>query len=406
MLTSPKATVLLLFIHGFRGHDHHTFLDFPTRMMTIFTNANINLDVESIVYPQYDTRGDFNAAVTAFADWTRKQVKSREEFNKRVYGRKKEGGDEKANIDEKATEDRIPPVYVCFLGHSMGGLVAADTALLLNAMPQKSPVIGILAFDTPYYGLNHTIFTQAAYDRATGLAQKATGAYSLVSAYLPAAAAWSALSPSGVEPTGDKKESGEKKRDMQAPVAAASNGFNPSSLWSATSSKTSEKEKTVATKDSSSSSKWGWGTIALGVGAAVVATGAAVVVNRHINKGMEYVTSHIQFVGILWNNAQLRQRVMSTLELPIGFHCFYTQVQIPASSSNNWRSTSRTFVELTAIPTDIRSKHFSTRECSGHDEIEAHMEIFNPSKNYDYYRMGDDAFNRVKTMVEDALKRE
>ncbi|KAF9999163.1 hypothetical protein BGZ79_007210 [Entomortierella chlamydospora] len=335
-------------------------------------------------------------AVKAFAEWTQQQVKAREEFNKRVYGSKKEEG------DEKVTEDKIPPVYVVFLGHSMGGLVAADTALLLNDLPQKSPVIGILAFDTPYYGLNHTIFTQAAYERATGFAQKATGAYSLVSAYVPAAAAWNTLSPSGVETSGDK----EKNRDMQTPAPAASSGFSPSSLWSATSSKSVEKEKVVATKSSSSSSKWGWGTIALGVGAAVVATGAAVVVNRHLNKGMEYVTSHLQFVGILWNNAQLRRRVANTLELPIGFHCFYTQVQIPTSSSNNWKSTSRTFVELTSIPDDIRSKHFSIRECSGQDEIEAHMEMFNPGKNFDYYQMGDDSLNRVKTMVEETLKRE
>jgi hypothetical protein len=62
MLAPPKATLLLLFVHGFKGHDIHTFLDFPTRIMTIFTNAKANLDVESIVYPQYDTRGDFNAS--------------------------------------------------------------------------------------------------------------------------------------------------------------------------------------------------------------------------------------------------------------------------------------------------------------------------------------------------------
>lgn len=60
MPTLPKATLLLLFVHGFKGHDLHTFLDFPTRIMTILTNTKLDLDVESIVYPQYDTRGDFN----------------------------------------------------------------------------------------------------------------------------------------------------------------------------------------------------------------------------------------------------------------------------------------------------------------------------------------------------------
>jgi len=152
-------------------------------------------------------------------------------------------------------------------------------------LPGKSPVIGILAFDTPYFGLNHTIFTQAAYERVSGIAQKATGAYSLMSAYLPAAgAAWSALSPPSTTNSGEQSRSG--------------------------SSTSSEKEKEALAKGASpapSSSKWGWGSIALGVGAVVAATGAAVMVSNRTG-GMEYVTSHIQFVGILWNSAQLKQR--------------------------------------------------------------------------------------------------
>jgi len=96
----------------------------------------------------------------------------------------------------------------------------------------------------------------------------------------------------------------------------------------------------------------------------------------------------------------------SLLRLPMGFHCFYTQVQIPANASNNFRSTSRTFIELSSIPADDNTKTrtlFSPRECSGQDEIEAHMEMFNPSKNFDYYRMGEETVNRVKEMVEGAL---
>ncbi|KAF9959959.1 hypothetical protein BGZ72_008288 [Mortierella alpina] len=398
MLPPPRATVLLLFVHGFKGHDHHTFLDFPTRVMTIFTNAKLNLDVESVVYPQYDTRGDFNSAVKSFAEWTQAQVKSREEFNIRAYGRQQTHS---AETTDNGIKEKIPPVYVCFLGHSMGGLVAADAALLLNTYTQKSPVIGILAFDTPYFGLNSSIFTQAAYERVTGFAQKASGAYSLVSTYLPAAAAWNALTPSAAATSDDNKKRSGNSRDQTPP---ATSGFNPSSLWSATSAKV-EKEKTVSSTSSTSSSKWGWGSIALGVGAAVAATGAAIVVNKHMNTGMEYVTSHIQFVGILWNSAQLKQRVSDVLRLPMGFHCFYTQVQIPAGSSNNWKSSTRTFVELSSATKEMQS-YFSARQCSGQDEIEAHMEMFNPAKNFDYYPMGEETVKRVKNMVEDALNQD
>ncbi|KAG0377259.1 hypothetical protein BGX24_006440 [Mortierella sp. AD032] len=348
--------------------------------MTIFTNAKANLDVESI------------AAVKTFAEWTQEQVKSRQEFNQKVYKGLEEGGQ---------TSGKVPPVYVCFLGHSMGGLIAADAALYLERLPLKSPVVGILAFDTPYYGLNHTIFTQAAYERVAGIAQKASGVYTLASAaYLPAAAAWSAFSgpptgaAGGAGATASGLDTNQRSRDSQ--------DSRPSSAHRSAISKAEKEQKPANSK---ASSGWGWGSIALGIGAAVAATGAAVVINRHMNSGMEYVNSHIQFVGILWNSLQLKQRVDNVLSLPIGFHCFYTRVRIPASSSNSWKSTSRTFIELTSI-SDVTEPFFSARECSGQDEIEAHMEMFNPSKNFDYYPMGEETVKRVRVMVDQALQRE
>jgi len=188
-------------------------------------------------------------------------------------------------------------------------ILAADAALYLNKLPLKSPVIGILAFDTPYYGLNHTIFTEAAYERVSGLAQKASGVYSLASAaYLPAAAAWSSLSGlntgtgarAGAGNTNSQRSQDQTSSTRSAP---ASGGFSPSSLLSPRAAKRDKNEQKPA-----SAGGWGWGSIALGIGAAVAATGAAIVVNKHMNTGMEYVTSHIQFVGILWNNNQLQRR--------------------------------------------------------------------------------------------------
>ncbi|KAF9970401.1 hypothetical protein BGZ65_011155, partial [Modicella reniformis] len=289
MSTLPKATLLLLFVHGFKGHDVHTFLDFPKKIMTIMTNAMTNLNIESII------------AVKTFADWSQKQVKDRREFNRRAYNK----------------NERIPPVYACFIGHSMGGLVAADAALLLSALPEKSPVIGILAFDTPYFGLNNKIFTEAAYQRVAGVAQKAVDSYSQF--YVPAAAAWGAISSartaltssstSTVPLSNDRKKQGEEQpRGGKKPPA--STGFSPSSLRSATSSSQTTTTRTTtktATTTPSSGSKWGWGSIALGVGAAVVAAGAAYVASGHLNNGMEYVNSHMQFVGILWDNDKLKK---------------------------------------------------------------------------------------------------
>lgn len=190
--------------------------------------------------------------------------------------------------------------------HFLGTILAGDTALYLEKLPQKSPVIGILAFDTPYYGLNHSIFTQAAYERAAGLAQKASGAYSLVSAaYLPAAAAWSSMSGSNAGAAATGKDSNTRSRDQSSSAAPVPGGFSAASLFSSATTKT---EKTGKKEQKPAGGGWGWGSIALGIGAAVVATGAAVAINKHMNDGMQYVTSHIQFVGILWNSLQLKQR--------------------------------------------------------------------------------------------------
>lgn len=96
-------------------------------------------------------------------------------------------------------------------------------------------------------------------------------------------------------------DSNARSRD-QSSSATVPGGFSAASLFSSAAVKTEKKEQKPA------SGGWGWGSIALGIGAAVAATGAAVVINKHMNDGMQYVTSHIQFVGILWNSLQLKQR--------------------------------------------------------------------------------------------------
>ncbi|KAG0239202.1 hypothetical protein BGX31_002977 [Mortierella sp. GBA43] len=330
-------------------------------------------------------------AVQKFTEWTLQQVRSREEFNLRAYG----------------SEDTVPPVYVCFIGHSMGGLVAADSALSLNAQPQKSPVIGILAFDTPYYGLNNKVFTEAAYQRAVGVAQKAADAYPYF--YVPASLAYGALTaataPSAAAAAAATSNNKRAIEDQQQPKEQQQSLWSVASTLMANNKKTGSTSTSTTSKSSTSESKWGWGSIALGVGAAVVAAGTAYAVSTHVTRGMEYVNSHFQFLGILWDNDKLKQRVESVLGLPLGFHCFYTRVQVPAGVSNSWKPASRTFVELSTVSEETQG-YFSPRDCSGQDEIEAHMEMFNPEKNFDYYNMGEESVRRIGTMLQDALKRE
>ncbi|KAG0225098.1 hypothetical protein BGW42_004638 [Actinomortierella wolfii] len=415
MVRSAKATLLLLFVHGFKGHDHHTFLDFPNRIRTILTNANLQLDVEAIAYPQYDTRGDFDVAVKNFVEWVKMTVKDHRDFNAKQHARELAEG---INTDPNS---KPTPVYVCLLGHSMGGLVAADAALYFQAQPEESPIIGLLAYDTPYFGLNHTIFTEAAYQRVNSFAKEASGVYTAVSSILPSAAAagaslWSAKS---MAETPTAAAAAEVQGDNQN--RSSSTGTTPSTSRSSTGSTTSswmssllsttttnkntnvkKQEPAAVSSSTNGSSGWGWGSVAVGVGALVAATTVAVVANKHLQNGMSWVTSHIQFVGTLWDNNKLAMRMANVLLLPLSFHCFYTQVKIPASASNGFRSEYRTFIELTAIPEKIRP-YFSPRNCSGQDEIEAHTEMFNPSKNIDYYQMGEDTVKALRVMVDKVL---
>ncbi|KAI8873286.1 hypothetical protein GQ42DRAFT_118128, partial [Ramicandelaber brevisporus] len=48
--------LLLVWVHGFKGSEM-TFEDFPERLQMILTNTLPGADVESIVYPRFETRG-------------------------------------------------------------------------------------------------------------------------------------------------------------------------------------------------------------------------------------------------------------------------------------------------------------------------------------------------------------
>ncbi|CAG8584663.1 8569_t:CDS:2 [Ambispora leptoticha] len=90
-----------------------------------------------IVYNKYKTCGHFGQAVNDFCEWLDKKVKDEEE--------------------PKVIDGKNVSVWICLFGHSMGGLVAADAILKYRELGAKiSPkIVGLLAYDTPYYGLNY-----------------------------------------------------------------------------------------------------------------------------------------------------------------------------------------------------------------------------------------------------------
>ncbi|CAG8444622.1 3438_t:CDS:2 [Ambispora leptoticha] len=272
--------LLLVFIHGFKG-DEQTFKDFP-EWLAVTMNNQPNLITEPIVFKQYETRGQLGQAVDNFCAWLDDEVKSHEEA--------------KIPIDGKNVS---VPVWVCLLGHSMGGLVAADAILKYRELgAKKSPkIIGLLAYDTPYYGL-----------------------------------------------------------------AFEMGGFG-------------------ALK---------WTAAALAVGAVGAMT------YKHKDKlgvGMDWVSDHLKFVGVLVKRDELKKRLDTLIQDPkLIFHCFYTL--IPAK---NYGDRTKTFISL---PPEHMRQYFSPYECEVSDEIEAHVSMFDPKTNHNYYILAQNTTSQLLKMLE------
>ncbi|EXX65928.1 hypothetical protein RirG_128610 [Rhizophagus irregularis DAOM 197198w] len=303
--------LLLIFIHGFKGDDH-TFKDFPVRLQYALTETIQSVEAEPLIYPRYETRGDLKKAVEMFCLWLEGGV---EEKEKQISG----NGD----------------VWVCLVGHSMGGILAAEAILKYKNQTETRPpkIIGLLAFDTPYFGVDNNVFTKAALARANKVKQSVTGSYTFLSS------------------------------------AASAGGFFSSS-------KTNTKAvETVENPPTSPSSGWGkWGLAAVAGFAGVAAAGAAAYYNKDlVNQGTDYLGSHFEFVGVLFNPTELVERVNNLIKLDnCLFHCYYTEIP-PAGQ---YKET-RTFIKLP--PSDVKT-YFSALTSMNEDEIEAHISIFNPNQ--------------------------
>lgn len=132
-MTTP-TTVHIIYIHGFQGNDT-TFRRFPTDLqiyLTTFLDAqHTRFKTRSSLYPTYKSTKPIAHATQNFLEWLSLQ----------------------------------PPSPVILLGHSMGGLLAADAATSPSQKSSKCkhPIIGMIAFDTPYLGMHpHVVISGIA----------------------------------------------------------------------------------------------------------------------------------------------------------------------------------------------------------------------------------------------------
>lgn len=115
--TDGKRTLLLVYIHGFMGNET-SFQSFPAHVHNLVT---VKLEgshvVHTKIYPKYKSRKAIEFARDAFSEWL--------------------------------SPHEGPDTDVVLLGHSMGGLLSAEVALLGGHR-----ILGTINFDTPFLGMH------------------------------------------------------------------------------------------------------------------------------------------------------------------------------------------------------------------------------------------------------------
>ncbi|OHE98742.1 hypothetical protein CORC01_06008 [Colletotrichum orchidophilum] len=367
-----KKTLLLVFIHGFKGGDD-TFGDkegFTAQLRADLAAALPKINVNVLVYPKYETRGDLGDCVSRFRDWLLEKVIDLEVAN----------GTSSPTVD--------PSVRVVLAGHSMGGIVAAETVIgLTSEKPIYSedgvekaadsstatfnslmfPYIqGVIAFDTPYLGISPGV-----------VAHGAEGHYNTANA------AMTQLSGLGTALWGAKQAASPSPSRNKAPVAALPSPPANSS------------------QQGGGGGGWGWGKIAMvaGSAAAVAASAGAAYYNReHITQGLTWATSHLEFVGCLAKGAELQKRVQYMVklnaELDVGFANLYTRLGKAAGSKEvsvvgTVLGGDRTFCNLPKRDNGGIWKQAVNDVAT--EETQAHMNMFEPKMNPGYEKLKEDA---------------
>ena len=329
-----------------------------------------------------------------------------------------------------------PSVRVILIGHSMGGIVAADTFLAIasetpipysatsspypsstgttnssttsasvppnrNTRDPSPPHVfmfpyiqGVLAFDTPYLGISPGVVAHGAESQY----QAASSAYSTLT---------SAASAFGF---GSGSSSGTST--PPTPRRTTSSGALPAGPAAA-------KDALAASADAAAVPAWQrWGKLAMFAGAAgaVAAGGAAAYMNRgNISTGWSWATSHLEFVGCLMRGEELKTRLTGIAaaksDRGVGFADLYTVLGKGATETGvsvaggfveigGSDGKDRTFCNL-PIKLDWKNLFEPTVNNKAVDEVAAHMNMFHPRENPGYYRLGEQAKAKVLEWLEE-----
>lgn len=291
----------------------------------------------------------------------------------------------------------------------MGGILAADMLLLLAAeqpirhqsndstiddpahtieQPMFPHIQGVLAFDTPFLGIAPGVVSYGA----EGHYQKASTAYNTASQV------------AGMFGYGSKKATPGTSKEPPQPL--------PSNV------------------DAAAVTPWQtWGRYVMYAGAAgaMVGAGSAALWSQrqNITAGVDWVSSHLVFVGCLARGAELQKRLvgLAGVQKDRGIQCanFYTCLgsgasalaENPEGGKLSWsqriiRSSKRTFCTL---PGAVETEDIATSEQPGlqwtkainhkaSDELKAHTSMFQPKENPAFFDLVGDASKALVTSID------
>ncbi|TKY84862.1 hypothetical protein EX895_005942 [Sporisorium graminicola] len=377
--------LLLVFIHGFKGSSDTTFEDFPSRLTYNLQETYPGLHVKSLIYPTYDTRGSLAAAVESFVEWLTEQTVTLES---------------KPEIDP-TTGDIVPnsgkgggmgSVKIVLAGHSMGGLVAVDAALAIaqssadqqantpiekrNSLKLWPRVVGVLAYDTPYYGVHPGVFKHGI-NKYAGYVQTAQSIGTFLAPMgVGLAARWNS-----------ERQSNSQARSTSSQSSTAPSRSSPSS--------NSTNDPAASTRATSN-----WRTALMATGAVALASGAAASAayfnKDKINGAYGWVTDHLAFVSNLWDDNALRLRLDRLVDQPqILFHCYYTRLPSTSRAANPTVQGAaaapprdRTFIILPPRAARCAGSFTPMDNTKACDEVDAHISMFSAKNNPRYFDLG------------------
>ncbi|KAE8445778.1 hypothetical protein EG329_012836 [Mollisiaceae sp. DMI_Dod_QoI] len=396
-------TLLLCFIHGFKGDDE-TFYQFPEDLKTAISASNPDLTIETRVYPKYETRGDLALSVSTFKEWLQSQVTTLE------------------TLSANPSAIFSPSVSCILVAHSMGGFVAADTlfSVLDNRPISQDPntklmfplIQGVLAYDTPYNGLSRSMFAYGAFSQY----QNISSAWNILStgtSFLSAAGARQAVS----------SQASTLARNQAAAQASSSalshNSKNSFSRWSALAARTGTYGAIMAggvaayihrdqilsglkSLNRENLSKINYANTRDAVTSInysdSISQGLTYVSRESIGEGFAWMAGHLKFVGALMKTTQLTTRLERLSEIEgVGVKCLYTSLGENGVWSGGYFVPKRTFCAIpSAAAKDEKAKERGEKmkglfiECpdtKATNEIEAHCGMFKKERNENYGNM-------------------